>query len=125
MANLTAERIAREFAGRLLRLEVAASSKVYAGAMVAVSSGKAVPASASAAPVGVAQNTASAGEYVLVKEGVFGMDNDDAAAANVGGSVYVKDDHTVTKTGTAGTTAVAGKLLGFDENGQAIVKITL
>ena len=125
MAALTAERITREFAGNLLALEVAASKKIYAGAMVGIASGKATPATSSVKAVGIAQNTASAGETVKVKAGVFAVENDDAAAAQIGTVLYVKDDQTVTKTGTAGTTATAGILLGFDEDGLAIVKFDL
>ena len=122
MANLTAERISREFAGKLLRLIVADSNTVYAGAMVAISSGKAIPASTSAPAVGVAQNTAGQGEAVLVKAGAFAMDNDTTyalAAADTGAMAYVVDDHTVGDEGTA----YAGRFLGLDENGQAIVAI--
>lgn len=125
MAALTAERITREFAGNLLALEVAAGSTIYAGAMVGIDGGKAVPASATVKAVGVAQNTAEAGKTVTVKSGVFAVENDDAAQAQVGTRVFVKDDQTVTKTGTAGTTAEAGTLLGFDEDGLAIVKFDL
>jgi len=130
MASLTAERITREFAGRTI--SVTAGADIFAGAMVAVSAGVAVPATSALAPAGVAQETVTSGGVLRIKEGNFGFDNDTTSAVSstdLGKDVYVKDDHTVTADGAvvsgAATNAVAGKFLGFDDNSQAIVRITV
>ena len=127
MASLTKERITREFAGR--PISVTAGADVFAGAMVAISAGVAVPATSALAPKGVAQETVTSGGILRIKEGDFGFDNDTTSAVSstdIGNDVYVKDDHTVTADGgSGGSGAKAGKLLGFDDNSQAIVRITV
>lgn len=96
-------------------LEVASGSKIFAGAMAAVdSSGKAVPAVSSGAitVVGRAENTASGGQTVKTRSGIFLYNNDttsSAGVADIGKKAYVADDNTVTLTG--GTSAVVAGII--------------
>jgi len=111
----------------ILSYPVAASTKIYGGAIVALdSSGNAVPASAAAAKTVVgrceklADNSAGiAGALsVLIRQGAFKFDNsagaDAIAQANVGQLAYVVDDHTVALTDGAGLRIAAGTITNID-----------
>lgn len=113
----------------LLGLPVAASTKLYAGTMVATNStGYAVPASASTAQKlwgrceKQVDNSAGAnGDLsVNVKPGIFYFANstgaDLIAQANLGAYVYAVDDSTVALTDSAGTRPVAGYVVNVDTN---------
>lgn len=109
MAALTSERNTREVYCNALNLhrvkEIADSTSIYTGAIVAVnSSGKAVPASDAAGTVVLGRAEAfTANNKVITKSGVFIYDNgagDEAlSAAQINKLVYVLDDHTVGKVG--------------------------
>ncbi len=94
-------------------LEVASGSTIYAGAMAAVNaSGKAVPAVSSGAitVVGRAENTASGGQSVKTRSGVFLYNNNttsSAGVADIGKKAFVVDDNTV-MIGGGSTSVVAG-----------------
>jgi hypothetical protein len=132
-----------ERSGQFLEnLPLAAGVIIHAGALVAINpSGYAIPASdtASTKVVGVAQSVAlvdtfdnsngNAGDIVVtVKRAAYTVDNSTTyavTAANVGGKVYVENDHTVASSSSHSISA--GILLGF-ENGditQPIVDVTL
>ena len=89
---------------------VDSGSTVYAGAIAAVnSSGKAVPATSSGTitVVGRAENTASGGETVKTRSGMFLYSPVSSGAItlnDVNKLCYVQDDQTITLTG--GTAAV-------------------
>ena len=91
-------------------LTVAGGSTVYAGAITAVnSSGYAIPATSTGniTVVGRAENTASGGETVKTRSGMFVYKPVSSGAVtlnDVNKPCYVQDDQTVTLTG--GTTAV-------------------
>ena len=114
MSALTEARDTREIAAGGIRytreFTVAAGSTVYAGGITAVnSSGKAIPATSSGAitVVGRAENTASGGETVRTRSGMFLYSPISSGAVTLGDlnkTCYVKDDQTVTMTG--GTAAV-------------------
>ena len=89
---------------------VATGSTVYAGAITAInSSGYAVPATStgSITVVGRAENTATGGETVKTRSGMFlynPVSNDAVSLSDLNKPCYVQDDQTITLTG--GTTAV-------------------
>lgn len=127
MAALTADRHTPMREGTFVEPDVAASTMIYAGAMVALdASGNAVPASDAAGLVVIGRaedlvdnSAGDAGDLtVRVRIGVFGFaasGTNAPAAANVGDLVYVEDDQTVSTDG--GTNSiVAGKLVDVDSD---------
>ena len=114
MSALTEARDTREIAAGGIRytreFTVASGSTVYAGGITAVnSSGNAVPATSAGAitVVGRAENTASGGQTVKTRSGMYlysPVSSGAFAANDVNKTCYVKDDQTVTLTG--GTAAV-------------------
>lgn len=112
-----------------LSLPVAASTTIYAGSLVALSAGYAVPASAALGLVAVgkaefdADNASgSAGAInATVVIGAFRFDNsgggDAIAQANVGALAYIVDDQTVALTSNSGARSAAGRILQIDSTG--------
>lgn len=133
MAALTADRNTPEVQGRLGHFPVAAATEIFAGSMVALDGGYAVPAEADPdlvvvgrAEEAVDNSTGQAGDlYVDVKEGVFQFENsadaDAITAADIGSDCYAADDQTVAKTygevGGVGTRPVARAIKGVDADG--------
>ena len=126
MSALTQARDTREIAAGGIHYTrefiVATGSTVYAGAITALnSSGKAVPATSSGAltVIGRAENTASAGETVKTRSGMFlynPVSSGAIAATDLNKTCYVADDQTVTLT--SGTSAViAGTIRGIADGG--------
>ncbi len=110
---------------------VAASTKIYAGAMVAINaSGYAVPASADntltvwgRCEKAVDNTSGSNGDLqVSVRVGVFfyasGTSGDAITKANVGSPCYVIDDHTVGLTDGSGARPKAGTIVAISPSGQ-------
>jgi hypothetical protein len=142
--GLIASRDTQERAGQVIDFPVAAATKLYVGALVALSStGYLVPASDTAGlkvqgrcegtpPPGITgqdvDNSAGAnGDLTAnVKRGVFKYDNStgDAVTADMAGkSCYVEDDHTVNKSG--GTNKIrAGRVVGIDSDGGVWIDTT-
>ena len=114
MSALTEARDTREIAAGGVHytreFTVATGSTVYAGAITAVnSSGKAIPATSAGVitVVGRAENTASAGETVKTRSGMFlynPVSSGAIAVTDVNRKCYVADDQTVTLT--SGSSAV-------------------
>ena len=114
MSALTEARDTREIAAGGVHytreFTVATGSTVYAGAITAVNSaGKAVPATSQGAytVVGRAENTASAGETVKTRSGMFlysPVSSGAVTLSDLNKQCYVQDDQTITLTG--GTAAV-------------------
>ena len=128
MAALTEARNTPELIGnmRYTRL-VASGATVYAGCLVAqtATSGAVIGAAQSSGTVvlGVAQNTASAGEQVDIRGGKFIFDNGSGGeaitSAMIGSSAKVVDNHTVgCSGGTAGV--IAGTILDVTAEGVVI-----
>jgi len=124
-----------------IAVPVADNVHIYAGALVQVNaSGLAVPANVSNADSHTfvtfgcaeaeADNTVaghtSGGITVTILQGVFlwdiGTAGDALTQANVGATVYAIDDHTVGATSNTNVRASAGRLLGIDATGAAIVQ---
>lgn len=134
MAALTGERNTQELHVGAVKYNYArevASGKIYAGSLVAQNAnGKAVPASdaANLVVLGRAETTAGAGESVEIRRGAFLFDNGEAktekteqlTVADIGGTCYALDDHTVGKTG--GTNKIkAGTVLDVTDDGVAVL----
>lgn len=111
--------------GRRFVDPVAASTLIYAGAMVALNAaGNAIPAIPTAARmrgVALAEADNSSGaigdENVIIERGSFLVDNNGTVnRTHVGGNVYVVDDNTV---GAAGT-LIAGKCLDVTAQGVVV-----
>ena len=111
-----------------LSMPMKASSKVYAGGIVVLSSGyaKAGATAASLIAVGVAEedvDNTSGGNgdlNVRVRQGVFKFVNsgaDPVAQADVGADVYIVDDQTIAKTSNSSARSRAGKLVKFESTG--------
>ena len=114
MSALTESRDTREIAAGGVHytreFTVASGSTVYAGGITAVNSGgKAIPATSSGVitVVGRAENTASGGETVRTRSGMYLYSPVSSGAFTMNDlnkTCYVKDDQTLTLTG--GTAAV-------------------
>jgi len=115
--------------GESIGLQVAASTKIYAGGMVAKNaSGYAVPAAdaANLVVMGRAEeyvdnsSGANGDETVIVRrKRAFKFKNSAANAvtiAHLGGNVYVEDDETVASSGGSNN-IVAGKCIGVESDG--------
>jgi hypothetical protein len=107
--------------------DVAASTKIYQGSMVATdASGNAVPASASAALIvwGRAELEAdnssglAGAKRVRVKRGAFRWANGDSIAkADIGKLCYASDDQTVNKGDGGAARPLAGRIVDVDSSG--------
>lgn len=131
MSALTQARDTREIAAGGVHytreFTVASGSTVYAGAITAVnSSGKAVPATSQGAitVVGRAENTASAGETVKTRSGMFLYNPVSSGAVTVSDlnrKCYVADDQTVTLT--SGSSAVLAGVVRDVTSGGVVTEI--
>lgn len=123
MAASTADRNTERRSGEIVAFPVAASTKIFAGIMVALNaSGYLVVATDTAAlkVVGRSEqfvdNSAGSNGLLLcdVRRGVFLWDNSTGSAVvlgDVGKTVFVEDDHTVAHSST--NSVKAGRFLGF------------
>lgn len=129
MAALTQDRATPERAGNTFEYPVAAAAKIWAGAIVVLSAGNAVPGSTALNLVAVgradapADNTGGAAGAINVKvrKGVFRFTNSAAGdlivKADIGANCFIVDDQTVAKTNGTNTRSVAGKIEDVDANG--------
>src|SRR5690606_21674170 len=120
MTALSKSRTVKSIAGAVYSLPVAASTTIYAGALVCVarSTGYATKGATATGLIadGVARETADnadgdAGDIeVEVASGIYAFKNSaDADEVTVAGDVcYIVDDQTVAKTSASGTRSVAG-----------------
>lgn len=130
MAALTEDRNTAKRDGGLLSMPVAASVKIYAGAIVARdASGYATPGATATTLLGVGRaespgdnSTGSAGDIaVAVRKGIFRFANsaggDEITRADIGVDCYIVDDQTVAKTDGTSTRSVAGQVFDVDSDG--------
>lgn len=130
MGALIGDRNTPKRDGDTISLPVAASKKIYAGALVARDgSGNATPGATATTLKGVGRAEAqadnsngSAGAIsVDVRKGIFRFGNssalDEITKANIGSDCYIVDDQTVAKTDGTGTRSVAGKVFDVDSGG--------
>ena len=131
MSALTQARDSREIAAGGVHytreFTVATGSTVYAGAITAVNSaGKAVPATSQGAytVVGRAENTASAGETVKTRSGMFlynPVSSGAIAVTDLNKKCYIADDQTLTLT--SGSSAVVAGVVRDVTSGGVVVEI--
>jgi len=125
---LTKDRNTHNRDGKLVSHPMAASKKIYAGALVVLNAtGYAEPGSTATTltAVGCAEEQAdnSAGNNgdraVLVRRGVFKFKNhtDAVTRAEIGKTCYIVDDETVAKTNGTSTRSAAGKVIDLDSDG--------
>ncbi len=130
MTLLTKDRNTKRRDGVLFSDPVAASTKIFAGALVCINaSGFAVPGRTATTlkARGVAQeyvdNSAGAAGDVRVetRRGVFPFVNsasaDEITRADIGATAYIVDDQTVAKTSATNTRSVAGVIRDVDSDG--------
>lgn len=130
MTALAADRNTLEKQGGLRSIPVAASTLIYAGAIVMVNASglatKGVTGTAlTAAGVAEARADNSAGIAsainVRVRRGIFCFDNSASADAiaekDIGATVYVVDDHTVALTSNSAARSAAGTVFEVDADG--------
>lgn len=130
MAALAADRLIKRKDGVCYADPVAASTRIYAGALVCINSaGFAVPGSVSTTLKvrGVCQEQADnsagiAGDIsVETRKGVYNFKNststDLIARADIGADCYIVDDQTVAKTSGTSTRSIAGKVDDVDSDG--------
>lgn len=130
MAALTTDRNTAMRDGHIVSLPVAASVKIYAGALVALdSNGSAKPGETATGLLGIGRaeaqadnSSGSAGDVnVEVRKGVFRFENsvggDEITLADIGSDCYIVDDSTVAKTDGTSTRSVAGKVFDVDSDG--------
>ena len=131
MSALTQARDSREIAAGGVHytreFTVATGSTVYAGAITAVNSaGKAVPATSQGAytVVGRAENTASAGETVKTRSGMFlynPVSSGAIAVTDLNKKCYIADDQTITLT--SGSSAVVAGVVRDVTSGGVVAEI--
>ena len=131
MSALTEARDTREIAAGGVHytreFTVASGSTVYAGAITAVnSSGKAIPATSQGAitVVGRAENTASSGETVKTRSGMFlynPVSSGAIAVTDLNKKCYIADDQTVTLT--SGSSAVTAGVVRDVISGGVVTEI--
>lgn len=125
---LTKDRNTPARSGELQPHPVAATKKIFIGALVALNAtGYAQPGATATGltAVGVAEEQVDNGAgndgdvSVTVRRGVFKFKNhsDAVARADVGKTCYIVDDETVAKTDGTGTRSAAGKVIGQEADG--------
>lgn len=130
MVALTADRNTPERDGRTFEYPVAASIKLFSGAMVMLdASGNATKGAAATGQVAVGRAEATvdnsagaaAAKTVPVRAGVFRFANsaagDAVTKAEIGDTCYIADDQTVAKTDGSSTRSAAGTIVDVDAQG--------
>jgi len=107
--------------------ELEAASQIHAGALIARNAdGKAVPAQDASGLIvlGRAENSASSGETVHIRAGVYLFDNGASSealtGADIGKACYVLDDHTAGKLGGSNHVP-AGIVMDVTGDGVAVI----
>ncbi len=136
MTALTFDRTPPSIKGQLFTLPVAASKKIFRGALIVLdTSGNAEPGTTATGKraFGVADeyvdnSSGSAGDVTVdVRRGIFGFYNsaggDEITAAEIGHTVYIVDDQTVAKTSAGNTRSPAGAVRMIDQDGLVLVDV--
>lgn len=117
--------------GEIVSLKVAASTTIYKGSMVCLSSGYAVSSTGTDSQpfVGVAyegcdNSSGSAGDKSVrvYRKGIFEYTLASAAITDIGSTVYGADNVTVQKTQDSAEPAV-GRIVAFENAGKVFVDI--
>jgi hypothetical protein len=127
---LSADRNTPLKGGDIRQFDVAADTKIYAGALVCLNAaGAAVPGAVATTLTAVgraeapADNTGGAAgdKRVDVRKGIFRFNNsaaaDEIGAEDIGATAYVVDDETVALTNGTNTRSAAGTIYDVDAQG--------
>lgn len=130
MSGLTADRNTASQRADVISVPVAASTKIFAGSLVAANStGYAVPGSTATTLTYLGRadefidNSAGANGAVSIRvrrRDAFYFDNsgtDPVTQSDLGKACYIVDDHTVSATSGTNTQSKAGVVVGLDANG--------
>lgn len=127
MAQLAKDRNTIQRPGDEFSRPVAASTKIFAGSLVALNAaGDAVPGSTSTtlkadgrAEEFVDNSNGSAGDAIVkIRKGTFHFDNDGSVTrANIGTDGFIVDDQTIAATDGTETRSVAGVIVDVDADG--------
>jgi len=129
MSALAKDRNTPEREGQRYSAAVKAATKIFAGSLVCLNAGYAVPGSTALGLIALGRaeeqvdNTdgANGDLSVSVNHGVFRFENsastDAITIAEIGSDCFVVDDQTVAKTDGAGTRSLAGRIMGVDAQG--------
>lgn len=130
MTALTSNRDTPQREGAFYEFPVAASNKIFTGAIVCLNSSSLAVKGATATGLkavgraeALADNSAGGNGAISVKvrRGIFRFANstsgDLIALADVGADCYIVDDQTVAKTNGGSTRSVAGKIRDVDADG--------
>ncbi len=136
MPALTQDRNTKRRDGELFVGPVAASKKIFTGALVCTdASGNITPGATATTlmAVGVAQETvdnssgAAGDKKVEYRKGLFNFENststDAITRSDIEKDCYIVDDQTVAKTNGSNTRSIAGKVKDIDPSGNVWVKI--
>lgn len=127
---LTADRNTPMMAGEMISVPVAASTKIYAGSLVAASAtGYATPGAVATTLTALGRaeeyvdnsaGAAGAKRVVIRRRACFKFKNhaaDLVVQADLGKTCYIVDDETVAKTNGTNTRSAAGTVLGVETDG--------
>jgi hypothetical protein len=129
MAALTKDRSTPSRDGKFLHFPVKAGVKIFAGALLAHTTGFAKPAITATGLIALGRadgfvdntNGADGDVFVRIKRGdVFRFDNlatDLVPRSHIGTDCFIVDDATVASTDGAGTRSIAGKVIDVDDDG--------
>ncbi|UFZ05465.1 hypothetical protein LQG66_03875 [Bradyrhizobium ontarionense] len=129
MTALTADRATPRREKPIHAYDVAASTKIWAGALVVLASGYAKGGVTATGLIAVGRcekyvdnsSGANGDLQVTVQSGVFRWNNsastDLIARTEIGSDCYIVDDNTVAKTNGSSTRSVAGKVVDVDALG--------
>ncbi len=137
MAALNAERDTQarqvSWGGDVYHYPVAASTTVFAGAIVMIdASGNAIEGATATGQIAVGRcentvnnDSGSAGDFdVEIRTGIFAYENsggDPVTVADIGNDVFIEDDQTVSRTNGGATQSRAGVMVGLRSDGQVEV----
>lgn len=128
MTALSQARTIEKRDGTSITLTTKTGVTIYKGALVMLDRDKAIPAKTATSKIvlGIAENTAKAGETVTITKGVYGFVNsassDQIGLTEIGSDCYAVDDQTVAKTNGSSTRSKAGTVIDVRE-GYVWVKI--
>lgn len=129
MAALTKDRNTSERSGKEFSFPVKAGTRIFAGAIVVLTTGIAEPGKTGTGLVAVGRAEAHADNRnggngdidVPVRAGVFRFDNsadaDEITRAEIGADAWIVDDQTVAKTDGSAARSKAGRIVDVDDLG--------
>lgn len=111
--------------------ELVATGAIEAGSLVVVASGVvdsvegAIAGSDDSTVIGIAQNDAAIGEKVVCRRAAYALHVKTGDTLVPGAKVFAEDNETVAAAANAAATIPAGVFLGMDQDGKALVDLSL